>query len=349
MREHRYRHGHRRPAWLILLSGLLTLILVPSQVVALNILLTNDDGLTAVGVQTLKDKLEAADHTVTLVAPSSNRGGSGASLSLGTITVTQQSPNEYAVDATPASCVVLGLEIIDTPPDLIVSGTNIGANIGAATQFSGTVGATIAATSSLTTKVSIPAIVVSTDAPVAEADDPAAFWAHFEQVADFTQELIAHLESKAALSEASLLPARIALNVNYPPLAPIDIQGVILGVQGPSFPVRLFYEESATTLGSFETRFLPVEDAQEPHSLSPDGVLSDSTAFADGFITIVPIVADYTASAAVRTQIDSLLGDLRPTDPASGEDCNGDLVFNGLDLIGVGCAESEEALSAGSP
>ena len=154
-------------------------VFVPSLPAAvpgpLNILLVNDDGWDAVGIQSLKSALQAAGHTVTLVAPLTNRSGSGTSLTLDVVQVQQMSTNEYAVDGTPATCVLLGISgILGARPDLVVSGINKGKNVGPDVVFSGTVGATVAAL-----RAGLPGIAFSTAPPVEDETDP-RFLEHFQ-------------------------------------------------------------------------------------------------------------------------------------------------------------------------
>ena len=249
---------------------------------ALDILLTNDDGWDSVGIQTMKDALEAAGHTVTVVAPASNRSGSSASLVLGTVVVTQESVNEYAVDGTPATCVLLGLSAILTQPaDLVVSGTNMGANLGPAAAFSGTVGAAIAAISSIGGRV--PALAFSTDPPVDEGEEP-AFTQHFQDVADFAVGLISMLEA----GSPELLSPNAALGVNYPPLSPSEIQGVTVNQLARSADIQLVYVETAPGVYILSAVAAPSE---------PEVPFSDRESYDAGFITIVPLNSDYTLHA----------------------------------------------------
>ncbi len=260
----------------------------------LKILLTNDDGWDAVGIQTMKDALTAAGHDVTLVAPASNRSGSSAALTLDFVNVTQQSTNEYAVDGSPATCALLGLSaILDEPADLLVSGTNKGANVGPSTPFSGTVGATIAAISDVGGRV--PAIAFSTKPPVDDEEDP-AFTEHFENVAAFAVGLIAHLQS----TPGPLLPKRLALNVNYPSLSPEEILGVTINVSGLASDFQLTYAPIAP--GS--DVFIPVA---VPAPFENEVPLSDKLGLEAGFITIVPIDGDYSVALSTSKTVKSLL------------------------------------------
>jgi len=288
----------------------------PSQ--ALDILITNDDGFSAVGIQTLKQALSAAGHDVTMVAPLGERSGSSAAINLAPVSPVQVGMQEYAlyaldelttglrapVPATPATCVLFGLSVTlnGTAPDLIVSGTNVGANVGTATPFSGTVGGV---TAGLT--AGIPAIAFSSDAPDVPEGDP-AIAAHFANVAAFAVELIAHLESKpgALANEPALLPPGLGLNVNYPTVAPEDVQGVKLTVQGRASSASLVF---APIPGSDPPLFVPTVG---PGSGGDDVKNSDTEALAAGYVTITPIDTDLTARPSQAAKLESVVAGLTP-------------------------------------
>ena len=111
----------------------------------MNILLTNDDGYEAIGIQELHKSL-GVNNQVFLIAPKDNCSGMSAAISLRKeIEVQEIDKNIYAVSGTPADCSYLGLlSIISEPIDMIVSGINLGANLGEDIFYSGTVGAAIA-------------------------------------------------------------------------------------------------------------------------------------------------------------------------------------------------------------
>jgi 5'-nucleotidase len=107
-----------------------------------NVLLTNDDGHQAAGLRALAEELkDFAD--VNIVAPSSERSGAAQSLTLRQPIVCHRiAENEWAIDGTPADCVIVALHsLVPTPPDLVISGINHGANLGENVYYSGTVGA----------------------------------------------------------------------------------------------------------------------------------------------------------------------------------------------------------------
>jgi 5'-nucleotidase len=106
------------------------------------VLLTNDDGYQAAGLRALAKEL--GDFAlVSIVAPSWERSGAAQSLTLRQpIVCHPTAENEWAVDGTPADCVIVALhKLLKEPPDLVISGINHGANLGENVYYSGTVGA----------------------------------------------------------------------------------------------------------------------------------------------------------------------------------------------------------------
>jgi len=95
------------------------------------ILLTNDDGIDAVGIRALADAL-SRDYDVTVVAPASNQSGVGGARSWWDTTVEYTETDAgYAVEGTPADCVAVADVALGLDPDVVVSGCNHGPNIGA--------------------------------------------------------------------------------------------------------------------------------------------------------------------------------------------------------------------------
>lgn len=146
----------------------------------LNVLLLNDDGIEAEGLQTLKGRLEDAGHLVTVVAPSGNASASSSGVNLGEVfTITpfdagEDIENEFAVSritqdqetidpvpATPVDCLVASASILDEPPDLIIFGINDQHNTGRGTQVSGTVGGALGGASKLSPYDSLPSIAIN--------------------------------------------------------------------------------------------------------------------------------------------------------------------------------------------
>lgn len=115
----------------------------------MKILLTNDDGIYAPGLQALRRELLSLGEVV-VVAPATEQSASGHSVTLLTPLIVQEVMDDqkkflgWAVEGRPADCVKLALvELLKDPPDLIISGLNAGGNAGINVLYSGTVAAAI--------------------------------------------------------------------------------------------------------------------------------------------------------------------------------------------------------------
>jgi 5'/3'-nucleotidase SurE len=169
--------------------------------VPLRILLTDDDGYDAGGIRATRAALTGAGYDVTMVAPDGNRSGAGADTSDDQDLQDTDDPGVRTVKGTPADAVIAGLAAMrdaGRPPDLVVSGTNLGRNTGSGITESGTVGAAVTAA-----KAGLPAIAVSTDKAEDESD--------CEPTAAFVVRLVGAL----AASRPPFAPG-LVLNVNYP-------------------------------------------------------------------------------------------------------------------------------------
>ena len=117
----------------------------------MNILLTNDDGIYAPGLESLYKHL-ASRHSVSIIAPDREQSAVGHGITLNKpLRVQKVSINNafqgYAVSGTPADCIKMGiLEILDAKPDIVTSVINPGANVGVNINYSGTVAAAKEAT-----------------------------------------------------------------------------------------------------------------------------------------------------------------------------------------------------------
>src|SRR3982074_2651436 len=107
-----------------------------------HILLTNDDGYQAEGLRTLA-KAFLSFATVSIVAPSLEQSGAAQSLTLRQpIVCNQVGEREWAIDGTPADCVIVALhKLLPERPDMVISGINFGANLGENVYSWGSVGA----------------------------------------------------------------------------------------------------------------------------------------------------------------------------------------------------------------
>jgi len=180
----------------------------------MRVLVTNDDGVEAHGIHVLAAALRDASYDVLVVAPNSDRSGTGAAIGL--IHADQHLDSEpvelpgcegipaHALDGPPGLCVCAArLGAFGTPPDVVVSGINSGANTGRAILHSGTVGAALTAQS-----FGASALAVSVDVSEPWRYDTAA---------------------RVAIDVLPLLldaPARSVLNLNVPARSYEDVLGV---------------------------------------------------------------------------------------------------------------------------
>ena len=176
----------------------------------MRILLSNDDGIHAQGLQDLYSVLIAAGHEVMAVAPGVEQSGASCSLHmrdpLRATKVEHGNFSGMAVNGTPVDCVKFALTTLyDTPPDLVISGINAGCNMGTDVFYSGTVGAATEAALQ-----GVPALALSRLIPELEPPLPCARHA---------AELLKRIDW-------GQIPKNCVLNVNYPHCLVADIRGI---------------------------------------------------------------------------------------------------------------------------
>lgn len=186
----------------------------------MRILVSNDDGYLATGINVLADAL-AGIADVVVVAPDRNRSAASNSLTLSSpLRVSETGENRYSVNGTPSDCVHLAITgLLDEEPDLVVSGINHGANLGDDVIYSGTVAAAMEGRF-----LGLPTIAVSLVGHDLE---------HFATAARVVTDMVEKLE-------ASGMPSDTILNVNVPDV-PFDelrgVRAVRLGFRHKSEPV----------------------------------------------------------------------------------------------------------------
>ena len=177
----------------------------------MRVLVSNDDGVDAPGIQALAKGLRDAGHEVLVVAPDRDRSGASNSLTLDApIRVVQLDAQTWKVYGTPTDCVHVAitgmLEDLDLEPDIVVSGINNTANLGDDVIYSGTVSAAMEGRF-----LGLPAVAVS----LVTADHQGL---HYETAARAAVEIIARLRIDP-------LPANTILNVNVPDLPWTQVRG----------------------------------------------------------------------------------------------------------------------------
>ncbi|WP_420081787.1 5'/3'-nucleotidase SurE [Streptomyces sp. JL4002] len=265
----------------------------------LRILLTNDDGYDAPGIRKAFDRLTAAGHDVTIVAPLTNQSGTGTKVLSGpALAVRHPAPKVWAVDGTPGDSVAFGLSEVfaGRAPDLVVSGTNFGPNVAGLATHSGTVGGAVAALEN-----GVPAIALSTGG--LSAPDPVTTVNAMDPTLDFAVKLIDRLRSRAR--SGPLLPAGTGLNVNHPVVG-ADGRGRASGVSATFQDAQTLLEPDFTDAGDGTWR-VTVKVALRPAARG-----SDVEAVGAGRIAVSPMNADWNPGPADRAVAAALLAGLRP-------------------------------------
>ena len=244
----------------------------------MRILLTNDDGINAMGLRALHRALTQAGHDVLTVAPASEQSGVSSAMTLHTPLrfhhVIEDDFTGYAVGGTPVDCVKLAIhELCTERPDLVISGINAGNNAGVDVFYSGTVGAAMEAAF-----LNYPSLAVSRR-PFA-GDDPAGY-------AEQTAALVARIPW------ASLPPHRV-LNLNFPPCPPARVRG--LRLCGLSMVMwRTHYEERKDPRNRSYWWLADVMPAPEAETAGSDFAL-----LAQHYATLTPLQLDLTDHALMR-------------------------------------------------
>ncbi|WP_327412220.1 5'/3'-nucleotidase SurE [Streptomyces sp. NBC_01233] len=265
----------------------------------LRILLTNDDGYNAPGIRKAFERLTAAGHDVTIVAPVTNQSGTGTKMmSAPAISVKHPEPKVWAVDGTPGDSVAFGLAEVfaGKAPDLVVSGTNFGPNVAGLATHSGTVGGAVAALES-----GVPAIALSTGG--LSAPDPVTTVNAMGPTLDFAVKLIDRLRVRAR--SGPLLPKGVGLNVNHPVVG-ADGKGTAAGVATTFQDPQNFLEPDFTDAGD-GTWKVTVKVALKPAAKG-----GDIEAVAAGKIAVSPMNSDWNTGPADHAVTSALITGLRP-------------------------------------
>ncbi|GLS82824.1 5'/3'-nucleotidase SurE [Paraferrimonas haliotis] len=232
----------------------------------MKILVSNDDGVNAVGIKALSDALSELGEVLT-VAPDRNCSGASNSLTLTNPLRIHTLENGYiSVNGTPTDCVHLAIrELYQDEPEIVVSGINDGANLGDDTLYSGTVAAAMEGRF-----LGLPALAISLVGKT-----------HYETAAIVAKQLVEKLKS-APLGKDQIL------NVNVPDIPYEQIKGIRV--------TRLGARHKAE--GMVRTQD---PAGREIFWLGPPGAQQDAgegtdfEAVAQGYVSITPLWVDLTA------------------------------------------------------
>ncbi len=251
-----------------------------SRIERVRVLLTNDDGIQAQGLQALRRALvEVPGMDLNVIAPDSNRSATARSITTRSpLWVEEVSFDDdstgYATDGTPVDCVRFAeLGLLGKRPELIVSGINHGSNLGDDITYSGTVAAALEGI-----VLGLPAIAISQQSEGREMD--------FRLGRNFDFSVAARLVARiVALLDVQRLPAGTLVNINCPAGEPTGIEVTRLGKRLYNDELRLVEEDAEGRrryeIYGFEPSF---EDEEE----------TDLAAVARGRISVTPVHFDLT-------------------------------------------------------
>ena len=256
------------------------------------ILLTNDDGIEAAGLRAVHEGLSEVGEVVT-VAPATDQSAVGRKLSH-EVEVWGHELG-YAVEGTPADCVVAGLESLAPETDLVVAGCNRGANLGAyVLGRSGTVSAAVEATF-----FDVPAMAVSMYIPVRENAD-------FTEIDDGELRYDEAVRATTYLAEhgieAGVFDQCDYLNINAPVA---DWGPAPLQVTRPSLEYEMTADRNGDAVTLHDRIWERMADGDIP---DPEG--TDRRAVVDGAVSVSPLTAPHTTEH--HEALDTLAGAYDP-------------------------------------
>jgi len=259
----------------------------------MDVLLTNDDGIHALGLRAMYRALHKAGHHVRVVAPLTEQSAVGHAITLSLPLRIREifEPNFQGIGVfgTPVDCAKLALStLLDHPPDVLISGINNGANVGVDILYSGTVSAATEGT-----LASIPSLAVSID-----DFHPT----NLDAQADFTVRLAQEMDWTS-------LPRRCLLNLNFPDLPLEQTRGLRLCPQTQAVYYDVYDRRTDPRGGQYYWL----------HGEIPPGEVDENTdrgLLSLGFITLTPLRFDFTDQAALESlRVDMNKTPLLPTDP----------------------------------
>jgi 5'-nucleotidase len=239
----------------------------------MNILLSNDDGFLAPGINQLREAL-LQFSTVTMIAPDQDRSGASNSLTLNMpLRLKEHGQRIYSVNGTPTDAVHLGLTALfaHKEPDIVIAGINAGANLGDDVLYSGTVAAAMEGRF-----LGCPAIAISS----------ASFQPqHFDSAIRVIKQL---------LSQINDYPnnANMILNVNVPDLPWQEIKGLQVTRLGQRHRAEPVYKQK-------DPRGKDIYWVGPPGAEQDAGQGTDFYAIKQGFVSITPIHIDLTRHQAL--------------------------------------------------
>lgn len=245
----------------------------------MRILLTNDDGVHAPGLEVLEAIAREFTDDIWICAPSEEQSGAGHSLTLTRpVRLRKHGERRFSVSGTPTDAVTLGLrKVMDGPPDVILSGVNRGANLADDVTYSGTVSAAIEGALAGIRSIALSQVYASEGMGDAVPFDAARAWG-----AKVLRPLL-----------DVPLPKRTLVNVNFPALPADKINGIRVVRQGFHDYSRGSVVEGRDPRG-YAYYWFGLEAIE--HTLDHG---TDLEAIDEGYIAVTPLQLDLTHHASL--------------------------------------------------
>ena len=240
----------------------------------MRILLTNDDGVHAPGLEVLEAIAREFTDDIWICAPDEEQSGMGHALTLTRpVRLRKHGERKFSVTGTPTDSVTMGLrKIVDAEPDVILSGVNRGANLGDDITYSGTVSAAIEGALAGIRSIALSQVTLRDGDADRDTFDAARGWG---------AKVLAPLLDTP-------LPERTLVNVNFPPLPSTEVKGVRAVRQGFHDYSRGTVVEGRDPRG-FRYFWFGLQAIE--HTLDHG---TDLEAINEGFVSVTPLQLDLT-------------------------------------------------------
>ncbi len=241
----------------------------------MRILITNDDGIHAEGLDVCEKIARALSDDVWVVAPEYDQSGVAHSLSLNDpLRLRQVAERRFAVRGTPTDCVIMGARHLlnGKDPDLVLSGVNRGRNVGEDVIYSGTVAGAVEGT-----VIGVPSLALSQAYASRSGREP--YW---ETSLRFAPDIIRRVVAEG-------MPRDVLINVNFPDCPPDEVKGIAVTAQGRRRQERLHIDQRKDGRGN---PYYWIAYVRHAFMKAPDG--TDLAALEEHRIAVTPLKLDMT-------------------------------------------------------
>ncbi|MCX7365935.1 MAG: 5'/3'-nucleotidase SurE [Alphaproteobacteria bacterium] len=249
----------------------------PSDLAKARILVTNDDGIHAPGLEALIEIANQLSSDVWVVAPEFNQSGAGHSLSITRpLRAREVSETKFAVEGTPTDCVLFAVKHLmkARKPDIVLSGVNRGTNIADDVTYSGTIAGAMEGC-----LLGIPSIAFS---QAYAHDHPVKWGTATHYGADVARRVL-----------ETGWPRNVFINVNFPDVVAGSVKGIKVTRQGVRGFGSYIVERQDPRGGSYYW----IAYAPGEHEFDDE---SDLAAIRNGYVSVTPLHLDLTHEATRR-------------------------------------------------